>query len=211
MSKSLYSLILSDEVVRRIDESAEASGTNRSNLINEILADYVSYITPEMRIKRIFEHINSLLSSSALELNHDYSGKTLSMKTSLEYKYRPTITYSVELYRTQTDSIGELKVLFRINSQELLYKINHFFSLIVDIEKKYLSNPAAYSLSDGKFVRTFVVPNGKLYSQEEIARAISDYIRFFDAIFKKFLSGKYETLMQIEIDYKIYISKSILI
>ena len=211
MSKSLYSLILSDEVIRRIDLTAEKIGTSRSNLIDHVLADYVSYTTPEMRIKRIFEQINDLLSGSKLELNKDQSGKTMSMRTSLEYKYRPTITYSVELYRQNTASIGELKVLYRIHSQELLYKINRFFELMIDIEKKYLSDAAGYTISDGKFVRTFVIPNGQLYSQDEIARAISDYIRIFDGMLKKYLSDRYDTIEQMEYDYKIYLSKSILI
>ena len=61
MKKSLYSLILSDEVVKRIDATAEQMGTNRSNLVNQIIADYVAYITPEMRIKHIFERIFTIL------------------------------------------------------------------------------------------------------------------------------------------------------
>ena len=40
MKKSLYSLMLSDEVVREIDVAAHRLGTNRSALINRILAEY---------------------------------------------------------------------------------------------------------------------------------------------------------------------------
>ena len=39
--------MLSDDVVRAVDAAAHAMGTNRSNLINQILADYVSITTPE--------------------------------------------------------------------------------------------------------------------------------------------------------------------
>lgn len=211
MTKSLYSLILSDEVVKRIDDAAEASGTNRSNLINQILADYVSYTTPEMKIRQIFESIASLLSSTSLQLSGDNSGRNFSIKSSLDYKYKPTLTYSVELYRTEQDSIGELKVLYRIHSQELLYKIESFFETLVAIEKKYLSSPVVYSMFEEKFIRTFVIPNGKNYSHDEIARGISDYIRFFDSMLKKFLLGKYESTLQMEYDFKLYIAKSILL
>ena len=39
MKKSVYSLVLSDNVVRAIDDLAYKMGTNRSNLINSILAE----------------------------------------------------------------------------------------------------------------------------------------------------------------------------
>ena len=45
MKKTLYSLVLNDEVVREVDALAHRMGTNRSNLINQILAVYVNYIT----------------------------------------------------------------------------------------------------------------------------------------------------------------------
>ena len=40
MKKSLYSLTLMDSVVAEIDRLAARQGTNRSNLVNQILADY---------------------------------------------------------------------------------------------------------------------------------------------------------------------------
>ena len=46
MKKTLYSLMLDDEVVREVDALAHQLGTNRSNLINQIIAEYVNYTTP---------------------------------------------------------------------------------------------------------------------------------------------------------------------
>ena len=54
MSRSVYSLVLSDDVIRAVDRAAYAMNTSRSNLINQILAEYVSYTTPEKRMKDIF-------------------------------------------------------------------------------------------------------------------------------------------------------------
>ena len=47
LQKSLYSLMLMDDVVREIDRLALQQNTNRSNFINQILAEYVSLMTPE--------------------------------------------------------------------------------------------------------------------------------------------------------------------
>ena len=45
--------MLSEGVVRAVDAEAARLGTNRSALINRILAEYVSYVTPEMRARQI--------------------------------------------------------------------------------------------------------------------------------------------------------------
>ena len=61
MTKSLYSLMLMDELVEKVDELAARQGTNRSNLVNQILAGYLSVTTPEMRIGSVFRQIESLM------------------------------------------------------------------------------------------------------------------------------------------------------
>ena len=90
MKKTLYSLMLSDDVVRAVDERAHSLGTNRSSLINQILADYVSITTPERRINDIFHAVEQMLAPSR-ELVPFFSPRalTMSLKSSLEYKYRP--------------------------------------------------------------------------------------------------------------------------
>lgn len=210
--KSLYSLILNDEVIKRIDAVADASGTNRSNLINRILAEYVSYTTSEMRIQGILSQISDYLSKTEMVLLGEINGtNSLQMKTSLDYKYHPTVRYCVDLFRQSKESIGQFKVLFRINSQELLYNITRFFDLYISIEQKYIKQKVTYTLSPGKFIREFIIHNSDATSYNDIARAISDYMKNFDSILKKFLSGKYVSVSQMENDYKIYLSKSILI
>ena len=54
MGKSVYSLVLSDEVVEAVDRAAYLAGMSRSAYINKILAQSVSYVTPEQRINDIF-------------------------------------------------------------------------------------------------------------------------------------------------------------
>ena len=61
MKKTLYSLVLNDEVVREVDALAHRMGTNRSNLINQILAEYVNYTTPEQRINEVLSAIEQLM------------------------------------------------------------------------------------------------------------------------------------------------------
>ena len=104
MKKTLYSLMLNDEVVREVDALAHSLGTNRSNLINQILAEYVNYTTPERRINDVLSAISELMAPSR-ELVPFFAPNSFSMslKSSLEYKYRPTVKYEVELYRSGED------------------------------------------------------------------------------------------------------------
>ena len=57
MSKSVYSVVLMDDVVDAVDRLAYEAGTNRSNMINRILAEYVQLATPEQRMQDIFSSI----------------------------------------------------------------------------------------------------------------------------------------------------------
>ena len=128
MKKTLYSLMLSEEVVREVDALAHRLGTNRSNLINQILADYVSVTTPERRINDIFQAVEQMLAPSR-ELVPFFAPNalTMSLKSSLEYKYRPTVKYEVQLFRSGEGSLGELSVVFRTQSAALIASMSVVF------------------------------------------------------------------------------------
>ncbi|MCI6359597.1 MAG: CopG family transcriptional regulator [Oscillospiraceae bacterium] len=197
MKKTLYSLMLNEEVVREIDALAHQMGTNRSALINQILADYTSVITPERRIESIFHAIEEMV-APARELVPFFvpNAMTMSLKSSLEYKYRPTVKYEVALFDDTSDTLGELSVIFRTQSAALLQSMTQFFRLWKQIEDVHLTpylagTPPRYALYDGKFVRSLSLPRNRDYTSEEIAKAISDYIKLFDHLMKGFLSGKY--------------------
>lgn len=193
MSKSLYSVILTDELVYEIDRLALRENTNRSNLINQILAEYVSYTTPEMRINSIFKTIENIINESTYLVPQVLPQKsTMSLKGNLDYRYRPTIKYDVELFKTVEDnSIGRLSVIFRTQSPALLNEINEFFKLWCYLESNVFKKNVTYTLSEGKFTRSITLNPNKTYSAEEIANAISSYIRLFDECMKNYLSSRY--------------------
>ena len=190
MKKTLYSLMLNEEVVREIDRMAHRMGTNRSALINQILADYTSVVTPERRIENIFHEIEQLVAPA--RESRILSTASMSLKSSLEYKYRPTVKYEVALYGDKQEGLGELAVIFRTQSAQLLQSMTQFFRLWKQIEDAHLSGVEPdYALYDGKFVRTLSLPPDHDYTSEEIARAISDYVQLFDRLMKAYLAGKY--------------------
>ena len=194
MKKTLYSLMLNDEVVREIDARAHRMGTNRSALINQILAEYVDYTTPERRINDVLSTIQELLSPSR-ELVPFFAPNSFSMslKSSLEYKYRPTVKYEVELFRGREESIGQLSVVFRTQSMALINAMTDFFRLWKQIEDTHLRPLTGakidYALYDGKFVRSIAAPDRDC-TTDELAAALSEYIKLFDKLMKAYLAGK---------------------
>ena len=193
MKKTLYSLMLNDEVVREVDAMAHRLGTSRSNLINQILAEYVNYTTPERRINDIFTAMEQLLGTSSRELVPFFSpnSSTMSLKSSLQYKYRPTVKYEVELHGGDENSIGELTVLFRTQSEALIRVMTEFFRLWKRIEDAHLpaGTEREYALYDGKFVRSIAAPSRDC-TADELAGTISGYIQLFDRLMKGYVSGE---------------------
>lgn len=212
MKKSLYSLMLMDDVIRRIDMMALQQNTNRSNLVNQILAEYVSMMTPEMRINNIFRSIEEVINQCGMGIVPYVSPNqmTMSLKSSLEYKYRPTIKYEVSLNRTAEQGvIGELSVVFRTQSEGLILAMTNFFKLWTKLEKSYRRDVNIdYALYEGRFVRGIHIRPDLNYSNEEVADNISAYIQIFDKLVKGYVSGTYSAA-DIEKLYLEYYSKGV--
>ena len=181
MKKTLYSLTLSEDVVRAVDAMAHQMGMSRSGLVNQILADYVSVTTPERHINQVFQAIQALVAPGR-ELVPFFTpnSATMSLKSSLMYKYRPTVKYEVEL-TPEGEKLGELTVIFRTQSESLLSATYLAPELGVRLE---------CALYDGKFVRPIAMPR-RTVSPEELAEAISGYVQLFDRLLKGRLSGEY--------------------
>lgn len=126
MNRSVYSLVLMDEVIKAVDREAYKQGTSRSNLINQILADHLSCETPEMHMRSIFDCLSGLM-GECFRVQERRSASLLTMRTALDYKYRPTISYKVELNRSPQKFIGTLCVSIRTQSAKLFEMFDNFF------------------------------------------------------------------------------------
>ena len=189
MKKSVYSLVLSDDIVEAIDALAYNSGVSRSAMINSILAEAVSYTTPEKRMNDIFGTIEALMGETAFQIQPQPSDAMLSIRSALKYKYKPVIRYGLELYRSFEKTIGQLRVSFRTQSEALKSDLTDFLKLWAELENKYIvrffPEGISYTIDDGRFTRTFRLPEAREHqSNEEIAKAISEYIKMFDEILK---------------------------
>ncbi len=194
MKKNLYSLTLSEDVVREVDALAHRLGTNRSALVNRILAEYVRVPTPERRINDIFQAIEELVAPSReLVPFVAPNSPTMSLKSSLTYKYRPTVKYELDLGGSSDAVLGELSVIFRTQSAGLISAMSEFFRLWVRIEDACLApllgRSITCSLYEGRFVRPLAMPRGRARTADDLAGAISAYVQLFDRLLKGYLDG----------------------
>lgn len=190
MKKSVYSLVLMDDVIKAVDEQAYRLGTSRSNLINQILAESLSCVTPEMRMRGIFESVAELISSS-FRIQEQRSPSFMTLKTALEYKYRPTISYRVELDRAPAEYLGTLRVSIRTQNSALTDMFHSFFAYRARLESAYLARLGigcySYKLEDGCFVRRLI--NSQELTDAQAGEAIGEYIRDLDRSIKVFFAS----------------------
>ena len=187
MQKSVYSLVLMDDVVAAVDRLAYAAGTSRSNMINRILAEYSSLDTPEQRIQDVFSVISAVIEQqSVLQPMLSASDAMLSLRSALQYKYNPSVRYVVELYPHIDAEMGEMRAGLRTQNPTLLLYLSQFFRLWTKLEANYLSDPPrTYNAESGRFTRVFLTPqNG--FSADSAGQAIADYIALFDTCLKNY-------------------------
>ena len=209
MSKSVYSLVLTDEVVEEIDRMAYQMNTSRSNLINQILAERVSFSTPEMQMRDIFASLERLMDET-FQIQEQPSEAMLSIRSRLRYKYKPTIRYRVELYRDPGDRVGSLRVSFRTQNSALIEALDEFFRIWILLENHYLASVVPQGIprecAKGQFTRELMrPPNRENLTSEELGNAIADYIRLLDSLIKIYFAGldtPEETTAMLEEQYR---------
>lgn len=192
MSKSVYSLVLSDDIVRAVDALAYKMNTSRSGLIDRILAEKLSVQTPEVRMRGLIDSITQMFDDDIFRLQTGVGGMLI--KSPLSYKYKPTIRYAMDLSPDGTE-LGRLSVSFRTQNAVLSALINRFWRIFIAVEAKYLSGifKIEYLLDNDKLTRTLKVPircsDGSSVTTDEAAKAAADYIRFIDGLIKLYFES----------------------
>jgi len=188
MSKSVYSILLNDEVVDLVDQMARINGMSRSNMIEKILANAVSYETPEIRANSIFSEIERILSTTkTMRYLEQPSNYMASIMSALSYRYNPAIKYSVEIF-PDSNYLGQLKVTLRTQNSILIDHMSDFYSLYALLEKKYYNDKSRHLFDGVKFTRLFTFPSVTL-SSKELANHLTKYVRDFDALLGVYFSN----------------------
>lgn len=181
MKKSVYSLVLMDDVVEKVDILAYKMNTSRSNMINRILAEHVEFVTPEKQMEEIFNVIGQFMEKGHFQISPQQSSNSMAIRSQLKFRYKPTIKYSLMLFSNENGSQGRLEVSFRTQSEQLITAINDFFRLWMRFEFA-MRRDTKGGLREGKYVRTFQT----LATPAETAAGVAGYIMALDEVLKSY-------------------------
>jgi len=181
MSRSIYSLVLDDDIVNLIDRAANKSGRSRSAVVNDILAREFKYETAEMRSRTLLDFMQARLRQ------HDDFGvflqdSTLMLRSVLSYKYNPTVRYSLEIH----DDYCLLRVVVRSKSVHFIETYDMFISIWAEQESRH-DRAKLWSYSDGRFTRRLCRTQG---DADICSQAISAYVQAFDGALKRFFCSE---------------------
>ena len=198
--KSVYSVILRDELVKELDAVAYRNGVSRSVMLNKILADYLCVETPDTFMENIFTQMEALFSEiSGMHYVSQASSSMAAVTSALEYRYNPKVKYSVELF--PAGDLGQLKVSLRSQNPVLIALLEDFYNFFVNLERKYLGERTVY-YADNKFIRVFRRPEHA--TAEQIGDEIAQYVKTFDLYMRRYTAG-FNILeaerINIELDY----------
>lgn len=189
MAKSIYSLVLDDEVISLIDGMAYEQGMSRSALINRVLAEKVGYSTHEMRTRDIFRRMEDMLERSLLPMLGESGDTTLRLRSAISYKYNPTVKYTVAL-DSAGRGIGELRVQVRSRSDGFTLMLLQFFRLWAKLEEAYIGKTDV-SFEPGRLTRRLVPHMRKDGQPVETVDGsnIAAYVNAFDGAMKAFFAA----------------------
>lgn len=181
MKKSVYSLMLFDEIVEKIDQIAYMNNTNRSQLINDLLAERIGLVTPEQKIQKILEQLGENL-RDVLSVSQINKNSSIQFGKSLKYKYRPKVRYSYEFMSNDQGKYAVLKISSRTKSEDLNEHFDAFFNLIAQIEQE--KNQGSPDISENqtshKFVREFKKEGELSQETQVVAENLTRYLKMID-------------------------------
>lgn len=189
MRKTVYSLVLTPEIIEAVDRLAYAQGTSRSNLIDCILADAVGYVTPQQHMQQMFDTLMRAVGGD-FQPQERSGGEWLVLRRQLRYRYKPTIRYRVELFREDDECYAILQASFRTRSEELLREVNEFFRL-------YTMNELAYGQccsedilhENDRWCRRIRMTDEQLQHPKLLGDSLANYIRRFDTLLQRYFAA----------------------
>lgn len=210
MQKNMYSLILSEPVIERIDQIAYQKGISRSQLIDQLLAQEVGLHTPEQKMRMVIEQVANIIQDQTplqVKVRSDMGG--MQFASYLRYKYNPGIRYHVEFQNQNGHLVGVLKVFSRSTSEDLLMHLSDFFRIFTVIDtarfQEFYRIPVSIQLSQessNKFARVLVSSQMSMDDADPqlVAEYLSNYIMMLDEALRCYFTnlGKSDVTQKVD-------------
>lgn len=182
MGKNVYSVVLDDDVVAAVDLAAMRAGTNRSAMMNRLLAAQLECATAEDRVCTVLDAMQQLAAGScaALQVASRQAQTQLAMRSVLRYKYNPTQHYSIELFAHPQQYLGVLRCQLRTQNSALVEALEAFYQLWAALEEAATGAlPDMYQLGGARFTRLLRLPASPC-GEQALAEALTGYVAYLD-------------------------------
>lgn len=195
MSKQIVSLVLSNQVIEKIDREALIRSSSRSQVINDILCQSFGVWTPDLKMNRVMDLMTETFKGvETMQMVSATHGSTLQLRTTVAYKYNPKLKYVVEMSGREHPLLANLKIYSRTTSEPFLQCLMMFFGYISDFEESVAPSiglrqvlSKGYAYEDNKFIKRFECDwTTKEVEAESIAAYLSSYIQFLDDAIKMY-------------------------
>lgn len=191
MDKSEYQFLLEESLIAKVDALAKQSSLSRSEIISDILEEYFSEVSSFSGGPPLAQAVkNGLSGNENFSIEYVPGENRLRLKSSLKYKYRPSLRYSLS-FTDEPGKIGALVLSIRDNDIDTLRLFHQFFANWADIETHYANSSFIDArLEEGRFTRILISPqNQKELSSDALAKAISEYITSMDRALKLYFTA----------------------
>ena len=185
MAKSVYSLVLSDDVVAAIDQLAVRGGYSRSAFINHLLAESASLSTPEQRMREVIAAVEQAMADA---FRMDLSpGGVLTLRTAPRYKYNPAVAYVVELAE-DAHHLEQLRVGLSSQNERSPCPLHHSLAPCAELDRQHLPHPPDPTHQSRESTRSSRCSRRppSMGTEQDAGEAIATYVSLLDACLKTF-------------------------
>jgi metal-responsive CopG/Arc/MetJ family transcriptional regulator len=185
MKSSIYSLVIQDNLMNKVDDIALEKGMSRSQMVNEILAEYLGISTPEYKINKVMDFVcKEFLDRSSIRIMSNNKGSSVKLLTNIKYKYNPQLHYMLELKGKNKNKLATLKIQSRTQSKVFLDHLVRFFLMFTEIERiheigfrKNVIDKSYFVVDGNRFLRDFYYDwTNDSFSPERLSQFLINYI-----------------------------------
>lgn len=197
MTKSIYSLLLSDEIVQKLDESAKENGLSRSAMADYVLSCYLGCVNDDADKRNVWAQTERILSSvSHMKFVNNAQTDMAQIVTDLPFKYNPKVVYRLQLSQRE-GVIAVVSLNTRTQNERLSALLVDFYKRLAVLEMQFLKNVSA-ACEGGKYVSVLY---GKPSGTEQTAYEIAEYVYTLDEMLKLWICGNEAHAAQIFCNY----------
>ena len=137
MSKSIISLILSDDTITRIDRECVQAGKSRSQFVDDLLASHYGIDLPSLRFSEIVNRMTEAMTyAGSISLLQDTAHDTVEYRTTLSYRYQPKVFFQIHFQIHGKVLEATLRITTRTTSRVLWSLLEDLFARLDEMEPR---------------------------------------------------------------------------